>query len=82
MKILNSNYGDDIADSWRLKGFFIFFSLPWVVGLIKTKKDIWMLFLIIPYSVIYFPLLTFANTLGQISFIWRYKKMKIGERGW
>lgn len=62
---------------------FTFFSLPYVIPLIKKPREIWKLSYIIPFSIIYIPILTVISAIGTFKGIFVYRSLaKQKQRGW
>jgi hypothetical protein len=65
---------------WRL--FFTFFSLPFVWPLVSTIKRMYILFLVIPFSIIYMPLFSSISIVGAIHFLRKRHLLRTATRAW
>ncbi|MDR0607439.1 MAG: hypothetical protein LBG52_03635 [Candidatus Peribacteria bacterium] len=65
-----------------VRSSFSLLSLPYVVPLLnifpftKKRKNLWKVFLIIPYSIIYTPLYTLVGIIGLLTGIWNYQTLE------
>lgn len=64
------------------KLWFTLFSLPYVLPLIKSWKQIRKIIYIIPYSLIYIPLFAIVNIVSFIKMLFMYKKMNKSNVRW
>lgn len=61
---------------------FILLSLPYVLMTVRSIKEGYKLSWVIPYSIIYAPLLSINFIVGFLVYLKRHSKLQKGERGW
>lgn len=81
-KWLGVVYSTTIFISLLEKLSFSFFSLPYVLLMIKKPKDVLKIFLCFPFSLIYFPLLIIVSIIGMFVMIFKYPQLRKGKRAW
>lgn len=68
----------DVA--WRL-GFSLF-SLPFVLPLLTSPRQLLVVLVIIPFSLLYVPVFTLTSLLGAMDFLRRWRALGAEERAW
>ena len=72
----------------QLNGFLSFvtlssmFSIPYTLLNVKKPKHAYNIFWAIPFSIVYFPIYSAISVVGFAVGIYKYPKLKKGERGW
>jgi len=82
MQYLGSYYSTPIITSLLTRISFSIFAVPYVIPMIKNIKQVYKVLYAIPFSIIYFPALTFLAIPGFIKGITYYYRFKEGERAW
>lgn len=73
---------------WRVEFFltktsYAFVSFPYVLPLITSRKNIYRILLIFPYSLIYMPIYSIVGIVAVCKWIKNYSRLeKIGKKGW
>jgi cellulose synthase/poly-beta-1,6-N-acetylglucosamine synthase-like glycosyltransferase len=75
-------YGVQTVNKLIVSSLLMTFSLPYVIMDIKNWKEIYKIFYIIPYTLIYIPMYSVSILVGFYVGVKRYKKLKKGERAW
>lgn len=64
------------------KLIFSFLSIPYVLPLIQKPEQLYKLFYVIPFTVIYYPALFVVSIAGTVICLARYRKLEKGTRAW
>lgn len=73
MNILHLVYGQNaVANTLKWLSFTLF-TLPYVIPTIRKKSEIWNLFAMIPYSIIYMPIQAIVWIIGSIYGVYKHK---------
>ena len=61
---------------------YAIFSLPYVIVNMKGIEEWYKIFLILPFSFVYYPIFAAVMTIGFIVGVYKYFKLREGGRGW
>ncbi|MFA6088375.1 MAG: glycosyltransferase family 2 protein [Candidatus Woesearchaeota archaeon] len=82
LKLTGLLYGAYIVKDFFWMIAFTFLSIPYVLPLISSFKRINLIFLVIPFSIIYIPMFTIVTTLGGINYLFRIKELRKKVKAW
>jgi poly-beta-1,6-N-acetyl-D-glucosamine synthase len=82
LKTIGLAYSYGLLNKILLKLSFVFFSVPYVIPLIKKVRNLPRLLLVFPFSILYFPLYAIVAVMGIFIGFIRYPNLKRGERAW
>lgn len=63
-------------------GAFTFLSVPYTLPLIKNFKKVYLIWLIIPFSIVYIPIFSLIYVIGSTFYIYKSPKLAKTDRGW
>lgn len=61
---------------------FSFFSIPYVIPLIQRPDQLYKLFYVIPFTMLYYPALFLVSIVGIVFCLLRYRSLAKGSRAW
>ncbi len=62
--------------------YFTFFSIPYTIPFLKRFRDVIKVTYVIPFALIYFPLIAIVATIGFFKAVLSYRKLEQGKRAW
>lgn len=75
-------YGGIILKNILSNLYFALFSIPYVIPMIKDIKQIYKVFYLVPFSLVYYPLFALVAMIGLVRGVLRYKSLKEAKRAW
>ena len=82
IKEIAAYYHSQIVSLLLANLYFSFFSLPYIIPMIKKLKDIYKVLYILPYTALYNTVMIAVFVIGGITGFFRYHELKEGGRPW
>jgi cellulose synthase/poly-beta-1,6-N-acetylglucosamine synthase-like glycosyltransferase len=82
LQLTSLNFGVSILKDFIWYISFTLFSLPFVLPLVSTLRRIHICFLIIPFSILYVPILSSVSIIGAIDFLRKRRLLQTATRAW
>ena len=75
-------YGTQVVEDTLWMTGFTLFSLPWVLPMIRRPGQLWLAWLVIPFSILYIPGSILVSACAAISLLYRKARYQAGVRAW
>jgi poly-beta-1,6-N-acetyl-D-glucosamine synthase len=75
-------YGVSIFKKIMVQLSFTLFSLPFVLPLVSTIKQLYLFLLIVPFSIIYIPFFSIISILGATHYLRKRRSLEVANRTW
>lgn len=81
-KITMKKFGAFLISNISFRIIYFLYALPIIFPLFKRSKNPLSLLWILPYSLIYMPMMIFVSIIALIKYLTKIRKLKSNERGW
>jgi biofilm PGA synthesis N-glycosyltransferase PgaC len=75
-------YGVSIVKGILFHLYFTLFSLPFVLPLVSTIKQLYLFLIIVPFSIFYVPFFSIISILGAAHYFKKRHSLEAGNRAW
>ncbi|WP_419661122.1 glycosyltransferase, family II [Desulfosarcina variabilis str. Montpellier] len=82
LQLTSMLFGTSVLKDLILRVSLSLFSLPFVLPLVSTIKQMPICLLVIPFSIFYVPLFSMVSMVGVINFLHRRRFLKASARAW
>jgi len=82
LKVIGVYSGFVLAGWIFSKVYFFIFSVPYTIPMIKSFRDVYKVFYVIPFVLIYFPALSIIAIMSILNGAWKHICLSEEERAW